>query len=162
MAARDILTLKTPMAEGIIRLLYTIALILITIGVIMGLARGIRIMTHTPMMARPAITSTATPPAADAAAAPQAPQTDAQNARPEPRFGDDGRGRFDRGRFGMMGHRHFGMMGPGRYGMMGGSPAIFGLMVMLGSLLRGLIALLLVRVLAEIGLSILGMPRRAA
>ena len=26
MAARDILTLKTPMAEGIIRLLYTIAL----------------------------------------------------------------------------------------------------------------------------------------
>ena len=45
MATRDILTLKTPMAEGIIRLLYTIALILIAIGVLMGLARGVMIMT---------------------------------------------------------------------------------------------------------------------
>ena len=48
MAARDILTLKTPMAEGIIRLLYTIALILIALGVLFGLARGVMIMTHAP------------------------------------------------------------------------------------------------------------------
>ena len=38
----------------------------------------------------------------------------------------------------------------------------FGLMMIVGSLLRGLIALLLVRVLAEIGLAVLGMPKRAA
>ena len=55
MAARDILTLRTPMAEGIIRLLYTIALILITLGVLFGVARGVMIMTHAPMQ-RPAIT----------------------------------------------------------------------------------------------------------
>jgi hypothetical protein len=150
MAARDILTLKTPMADGIIRLLYTIALILITIGVLMGLARGVGIMTHAPMQ-RPAITAPATP---DANAAPQTPQTDAQsgaqNARPDFRQGM--RGDF-RGwhRYGH--HRGYGMM-------MGRSPMIFGLFVIVGSLLRGLIALLLVRVLAEIGLSILAMPKR--
>ena len=152
MAARDILTLKTPMADGIIRLLYTIALILITIGVVMGLARGVRIMTHTPMQ-RPAITAPATPDAN--AAAPQPPQTDAQsgaqNARPDFRHGMRGDFRAWH-RYGH--HRGYGMM------MMGRSPMIFGLFVIVGSLLRGLIALLLLRVLAEIGLSILAMPKR--
>jgi hypothetical protein len=149
MAARDILTLKTPMAEGIIRLLYTIALILITIGVLFGLARGVMIMTHAPMQ-RPAITTSAAP--AAGAATPQAPQTDAQNARPEFRPGM--RGDF-RG-WGRFGHHH-------RYGMMmGRSPMAFGLFMIVGSLLRGLIALLLVRVLAEIGLAILAAPKRAA
>jgi hypothetical protein len=153
MAARDILTLKNPMADGIIRLLYTIALILITIGVLMGVGRGIMIMTHAPMH-RPAITAPATP--ESGAATPQAPQTDAQsgaqNARPDFRQGM--RGDF-RGwhRFGH--HHRFGMM-------MGRSPVGFGLMMIVGSLLRGLIALLLLRVLAEIGLSILAMPKRTA
>jgi hypothetical protein len=55
------------------------------------------------------------------------------------------------------GHHHrFGMM------MMHRSPMMFGLMMIIGSLLRGLIALLLLRVLAEIGLSILAMPKRTA
>ncbi|MGZ5927554.1 MAG: hypothetical protein ACXWLJ_12845, partial [Rhizomicrobium sp.] len=84
MAARDILTLKTQMAEGIIRLLYTIALILITLGVLFGVARGVMIMTHAPMQ-RPAITAPATPDSS--AVTPQTPQTDAQNARPEFRPG---------------------------------------------------------------------------
>jgi len=34
--------------------------------------------------------------------------------------------------------------------------------VIIGALLRGLIGLLVLRVLAEIGLAILGMPKRAA
>jgi hypothetical protein len=148
MAARDILTLKTPMADGIIRLLYTIALILITIGVLMGVARGVMIMTHAPMQ-RPAITAPAAP--NSSAVTPQAPQTDAQNARPEFRPGMRGvfRGwlRFGHHRYGMMMHR---------------SPMMFGLFMIVGSLLRGLIALLLLRVLAEIGLSILAMPKRIA
>jgi hypothetical protein len=151
MAARDILTLKTPMAEGIIRLLYTIALILIALGVVMGLARGIRIMSHTPMQP-PAITAPATP-QSGATTTPPAPQTDAQNAGPGARqgmMGGDFRGWHRHGHY-----RGYGMM-------MGRSPVGFGFMVILGSLLRGLIALLLVRVLAEIGLSILGMPKRAA
>src|SRR5579872_3131149 len=144
MAARDILTLKTPMAEGIIRLLYTIALILITIGVLFGLARGVMIMTHAPMQ-RPAITTSAAP-NPGAATTPQAPQTDAQNTRPEFRPGM-------RGDFGH--HRRYGMM-------MGRSPMAFGLFMIVGSLLRGLIALLVVRVLAEIGLAILAAPKRTA
>ena len=54
MAARDILTLNTPMAERIIRLLYTIALVLIAIGTLFGIGRGVMILTHTPMQ-RPAV-----------------------------------------------------------------------------------------------------------
>ncbi|MGZ5922352.1 MAG: hypothetical protein ACXWLT_11360 [Rhizomicrobium sp.] len=148
MAARDILTLKTQMAEGIIRLLYTIALILITLGVLFGVARGVMIMTHAPMQ-RPAITAPATPDSS--AVTPQTPQTDAQNARPEFRPGM--RGDF-RG-WHRFGHHRYGMM-------MGRSPMGFGLMMIVGSLLRGLIALLLVRVLAEIGLAVLGMPKRTS
>ncbi len=143
MAARDILTLKTPMAEGIIRLLYTIALILITLGVLFGVARGVMIMTHAPMQ-RPAITAPATPDSSAVTPTP-APQTDAQNARPGMRGDFRGWHRF--------GHHRYGMM-------MGRSPMGFGLMMIVGSLLRGLIALLLVRVLAEIGLAVLGMPKR--
>ena len=144
MAASDILTLKTSMAERLIRLLYTIALILIAIGVLMGLGRGVMILTHAPMH-RPAMTTSATPPSA--AVTPQTPQTDAQNARPDMHRGDfRGWHRFH--------HR--------RFGMMGRSPAMFGIFMIVGALLRGLIALLLVRVLAEIGLAVLAIPRRVA
>ena len=152
MAARDILTLRTPMAEGIIRLLYTIALILIGLGTLFGIARGVMILTHMPMH-RPAITSSATPPSGamaqqqQSSPAPQA-QPD-QNARPDFRGGmrRDFRGwhRFH--------HRPWGMM-------MGRSPW-FGLVVIVGALLRGLIALLILRVLAEVGLAVLALPKRA-
>jgi hypothetical protein len=144
MATRDILTLRTPMAEGIIRLLYTIALILIAIGVLMGLARGVMIMTHAPMQ-RPAITAPVTP--QPGAATPQTPQNDAQNVRPWQRGEYRGWHRF--------GHHH-------RHGMMmGRSPMIFGLFMIVRALLGGFIALMVVRVLAEMGLSVLAMPRRA-
>jgi len=151
MAARDILTLRTGMAEGIIRLLYTIALILIGLGTLFGIGRGVMILAHTPMQ-RPAITSSATPPSGAMAqqqpnnAAPQA-QPD-QNARPD--FRGMRRGEF-RGWHRWGHHRHWGMMGR--------SP-MFGLVVIVGALLRGLIALLIVRVLAEMGLAVLAMPRR--
>ena len=152
MAARDILTLKTSMAEGIIRLLYTIALILIGLGVLFGIARGAMILTHTHMH-RPAITSDATPPSGAMAQQQQnnpAPQAQGdQNARPDFR----GMGRD------FHGWRRFHHHGP--FGMMGRSP-MFGLVVILGALLRGFIALLVIRVLAEIGLAILAQPRRAA
>ena len=146
MAARDILTLNTPMAERIIRLLYTIALILIAIGTLMGIARGVMILTHTPMQ-RPAITSSANP--SGNAVTPQnaAPQTDMQANRREFRnaMRHDYRGwhRY---------HRPFGMMHRSPW---------FGLVVIVGALLRGLIGLLIVRVLAEVGLAILSLPKRA-
>src|ERR1019366_763701 len=126
MAARDILTLKTPMAEGIIRLLYTIALIFIALGVVMGLARGAMIMTHAPMQ-RPAMMAPATP-QSGTAATPQAPQTDAQNASPDFRPGM--RGDF-RG-WHRFGHHRSGMM-------MGRPPAMFGLFMIVRASLGGFI-----------------------
>jgi hypothetical protein len=142
MATRDILNLRTPMAEGIIRLLYTIALILIAIGVLMGLTRGVMIMTHAPMQ-RPAIAAPATP-QSGTTTTPQASQNDAQNMRP-----------WQRGEYrGWHRHHH-------RHGMMmGRSPALFGIFMIVRALLGGFIALMVVRVLAELGLSILAMPRR--
>ena len=149
MAASDILNLKRPMGERAIRLLYAIALILIGLGVLMGLGRGVAIMTHAPMQ-RPAVTAPANT-QSGTMAAPQAGQNRAmQNARPR------GRG-FYRDRFGYR-HRPYGMMGRG---MIGRSPALFGIFVMIGALVKGLIALLVVRVLAEMGLAVLAMPRRA-
>lgn len=150
MAARDILSLNTPMAERIIRLLYTIALVLIAIGTLFGIGRGVMIMTHTPMQ-RPAITSSANP--SGNAMTPQsgtaAPQADNQIERRE--FRDRWRGDHR----GWYGRRHH-----GPFGMMPRSP-MFGLVVIIGALLRGLIGLLIVRVLAEMGLAILGMPKRS-
>src|SRR6202012_4810542 len=83
MAARDILSLKTPMADGIIRLLYTLALILIGLGTLFGIGRGVMVLTHTPMH-RPVITSSATPPSGAMADQQNnsAPQSD-QNGRPD-------------------------------------------------------------------------------
>jgi hypothetical protein len=155
MAARDILTLNTPMAERIIRLLYTIALVLIAIGTLFGIGRGVMILTHTPMQ-RPAITSGANPSAPQAGtAAPQADnpqQADNQQQTDRREFRDRWRGDHR----GWYGRRHY-----GPFGMMPRSP-MFGLVVIIGALLRGLIGLLIVRVLAEMGLAILGMPKRSA
>ena len=152
MAARDILTLNTPMAERIIRLLYTIALVLIAIGTLFGIGRGVMILTHTPMQ-RPAITSSANPSGSNAVT-PQpgtaAPQADNQTDRRD--FRNRMRGEYR----GWYGRRHY-----GPFGMMPRSP-MFGLVVIIGALLRGLIGLLIVRVLAEIGLAVLGMPKRSA
>lgn len=148
MAASDILSLKTPMGERTIRLLYVIALILIALGVLMGLGRGIAIMTHAPMH-RPAVTAPANTQSGTAAAPLNRQNRAMQNARQR------GRG-FYRDRFRYR-HRHFGMMGRG---MIGRSPALFGIFVIIGALVRGFIALLVVRVLAEMGLAVLAMPRR--
>ena len=153
MAARDILNLGTPMAEGIIRLLYTIALILIGLGTLFGIGRGVMILTHTPMQ-RPAITSSTTPPSGATAEQQQtnpAPQAQPdQNARPD--FRGMRRGDF-RG-WHRWGHHR------GPFGMMPRSPW-FGLVVIVGALLRGLVALLIVRVLAELGLAVLALPKRS-
>jgi hypothetical protein len=159
MAARDILTLNTPMAERIIRLLYTIALVLIAIGTLFGIGRGVMILTHTPMQ-RPAVTSSASP--SGNAVTPQAgtaaPQAgNQQQAGNQPQM--DRREFRDRWRGdhrGWYGRRHY-----GPFGMMPRSP-MFGLVVIVGALLRGLIGLLILRVLAEVGLAVLSLPKRAS
>lgn len=157
MAARDILTLNTPMAERIIRLLYTIALVLIAIGTLFGIGRGVMILTHTPMQ-RPAITSGANP--SGNAVTPQSgattPGADNQQQADNQQMGRrEFRDRWRGDHRGWYGRRHY-----GPFGMMPRSP-MFGLVVIIGALLRGLIGLLIVRVLAEMGLAVLSLPKRA-
>ena len=144
MAATDILSLNTSMGERAIRLLYALALLLITLGVVFGIWRGAMITSRAPMTNPPAAAANATPPAGNNMMQ-QTPQQGPQAMRPMmgPRSGFYRRG-FDR-RFMMM-RRH---------------PMRAGIFMILGSLLRGFIALMVVRILAEMGLAVLAMPRRA-
>jgi hypothetical protein len=144
MAARDILTLNTSMASRLIRCLYVIALILIAVMVILGLVRGVRVMTFSPPP-RPVVSSAQQPPAADTA------QTAPRPAIAGQRFA---RERFPGRRFGRP-------RGPFGMGFLPRSPVLAGLIIIIGTLLRGAIVLLVVRILAEIGLAILAMPRRS-
>jgi hypothetical protein len=144
MAARDILNLNNSIAPRLIRCLYIAALILITVMVLLGVMRGVRIMSR-PAMPPAAMANSATAPAAPNATTPPPGMM-------ERRF-DDRRVMMDR-RFDRGGRRRFGMFGMGR------NPVLGGLFVILGALLRGAIILMIVRILAELGLAILAMPRR--
>jgi hypothetical protein len=125
------------MAERAIRWLYALALILITLGVIFGVWRGAMLASRAPMTNPPAMANAP----ANAMTA-QAPQPSAQAMRP---MGPRGfyRGRGDR-RFFMMRHH----------------PMRAGIFMIISTLVRGFIALVIVRILAELGLAILAMPRR--
>jgi hypothetical protein len=140
MAATDILSLRTSMAERAIRWLYALALILITLGVIFGVWRGAMLASRAPMTNPPAMADNTNAPANAMTA--QAPQPSAQAMRP---MGPRGfyRGRGDR-RFFMMRHH----------------PMRAGIFMIISTLVRGFIALMIVRILAELGLAILAMPRR--
>ena len=140
MAATDIFSLRTSMAERSIRWLYALALILITLGVIFGVWRGAMLASRAPMTNPPAMVDNANAPANAMTA--QAPQPSAQAMRP---MGPRGfyRGRAER-RFFMM-RRH---------------PMQAGIFMIIRTLVGGFIALMIVRILAEMGLAILAMPRR--
>jgi hypothetical protein len=143
MAARDILTLDKPMAPRLIRILYWIALVIILLGVLHGISRGVGIMN------RPA-------PLQFPAASPSSSTTDTMAPDPAP---NGWRGRWqrhdgsrfgDRGFQGPGGYRHHGFMM-----MRHMSPPVRGGFVILFSLIRGLVLVMVVRVLAEMGSTIL-------
>jgi hypothetical protein len=140
MAVGDILSLNNSMATRLIRCLYFAALILILVMVILGLLRGARIMSR-PAMMPPAMAANGAP--SDATPAPQPPQMGMP--------GRDGR-RF------MMQRRMRGR--PGLFGM-GRNPMLSGIFVIVWTLVRGAIVLMIVRILAELALAILAMPRRS-
>lgn len=142
MAATDILSLKNTMGERAIRWLYALALILIALVTIFGIVRGVMIASHPPMTNPPAVTANANPPANTMTPA-QPAQPNAQAMRPMGPRGFYGRG---------FGHRFF---------MMRHHPMRAGIFMIVGALLRGFIALMIVRILAEMGIAILGMPKRA-
>lgn len=138
MAVSDIFTLQNSIAARLIRCLYIVALVLIAVMVILGVVRGIRIMSFTP---RPPATATmsGSPPAAGTMM--PAPPPNAMGPRRMDRMMMRGRG--PRAPFGM-----------------GRNPAVAGVFTILFALLRGAIAVMVVRILSEIGLAILAMPRR--
>ena len=152
MAVRDILTLSNPVAPRLIRCLYIVALVLIAVMVVFGLAHGVRIMLRPPLP-RPAIsasTTAATDTTSQANSAPQPPRPDFtarrqafQHMMMARRF------RRPRGPFG-------GEFGPGPFPRM---PLLSGAAIIFFTLLRGIIVLLVVRILAELALAILAMPR---
>jgi hypothetical protein len=154
----NILTLNAPMAPRLIRILYAIAIILIALGVLRGVAGGVMTMMRPPhqaaMAAQPG--RNADQNAATTAQPPSTPQNAQANPMRQPGFGP---GRFRRGP-GMGGprfmHRRRGpmMLGPVMRGM---PPAVVGAVRILLVLLHGFILLLIVRVLAEIGIAILAM-----
>jgi len=140
MAATDILSLKNTMGERAIRWLYALALILIALGTIFGIGRGVMIASRPPMANPPAMAANTNPPAN--AMTPQAPQPGAQAMRP-------------------MGPRGFYRHGfERRFFMMRHHPMRAGIFMIVGALVRGFIALMIVRILAEMGLAVLAMPRR--
>ena len=142
----NILNLNVPMAPRLIRILYVIAIILIALGVLRGVAGGVMTMTRPPhqaAMAAPADQNTS-PNAATASQTPSAPQDAQANPMRRPGFGP---GRFRRGP-GMGGprfmHRPRGpmMLGPMMRGM---PPAVMGAVRILLVLLHGFVMLLVVR-----------------
>ena len=143
MAVGDMLNLNNSMGTKLIRCLYFAALILILVMVILGLLRGARIMSR-PAMTPPAMAASGAP--SDAVPAPQPPQMGMP--------GRDGR------RFMMERRRMRGFGRPGPFGM-GRNPVLSGIFVMAWTLVRGAIVLMIVRILAELALAILAMPRRS-
>jgi len=138
MAASDILNLNNSMAPKAIKWLYWIALVIIAGGLVMGLVRGVGIMQRG-MSLPPAVTTTATP---DGAGGMTTPQNDAQNQRGERR-------------------RFYSRREQREFNQRRRNPTMFGVMLIGRTLVRTIISLLLVRVLAEMGLSVLAMGKRA-
>ena len=141
MAWSSILNLDTPIAHRLIRCLYTAALVVIAIVTVIGIARGVMTMT------RPA------PAPMAAASSPPAALPNAQGgppaAMPGPR---PGRPFFRPRRFGP----HGPLLGP----VLRGQPVLAGAVQILFTLLRGLVMLLVVRILAEMGLAVLSLGER--
>ncbi len=143
MATRDLLTLDNSIAPRLIRWLYCIALVLIAVMVVLGVARGVRTMLRPPMAP---IAMNGPPPGM------MAPSAGQQSMMPR------GERRMMMMRQGM-GRRD--AMGPGGMFGMGRNPILAGGFTILFALLRGLIVLFVVRILAEVGLAVLAMPRRS-
>ena len=155
MSAGNILNMNQPMGAKLIRILYCIGLVLIALGTLAGVVGGVRTMMRPmPPMTAPAA---ATAPMAQPTTPP--PPQAANPNRPNMGPGMGRRGFGGRGmrgpRMGPPGFRGPGFRrGPFMMGMRLPPPALGALRIFL-VLLRGLIAIMIIRVLAEIGTAIL-------
>ncbi len=169
MTVSEIFTLNNSIAPKLVRILYVIALVLIAIGVVAGVARGIRTLSDRPritVVAPPpaapppqeqaAAPEATTPPSADAAAPPAAaPAQPAPQAQALPPRAQ----RMERTRL-MRGDR-FGP-GPRAYNRVGRDASVLrGTFQIVRALVAGLIAVLVIRILAEMALAVLAMGEKA-
>ena len=155
MPARDILTLNKPMAPRLIRSLYCIALVVILIGVLFGIARGIRTMEHQRPLQLPAASQSSSTADATSGASPNSWRAGQHHGPGDRGFrGPGGRGP---GGWNHGGYRHRGFMM-----MRHLSPPVRGGLHILFALFRGLVLVLIVRVLAEMGTTILAMKPKEA
>jgi hypothetical protein len=156
MSVSSILSLNKPMGPCLIKALYWIALVIILLGVLHGVGRGVWIMTHQmphqpPAVAQSSSTSSSTPNAMSPGSAPDARQTMWHR-----HFGSG----YDNRGFRGPGFRHF---RPGGFMMIGHlPPPVRGGLSILLSLFRGLVMVMVVRILAEIGNAILAMNGKKA
>lgn len=144
MAVRDIVTLDTDIAPKLLRILYPLALILISLMLLVGVAQGIRTITSPPRP--PMMAGTTTPPAT--------PQSGMLQPPPMP---------------GIMGR---GMMGPrdtyGRRlfrrtpGLRAANPVLAGTFLIVRAMVMAAILIMVVRILAEMALAVLALPKRNA
>lgn len=156
MSVNSILTLNKPMGPCLIKALYWIALVIILLGVLHGVARGVWIMTHQMPHQSPAVTqslstSSSTPNAMSPGSAPDARQT-MWHRHFGPGYGNrvfrrPGFRHFRSGGFMMMGHL---------------PPPVRGGLFILLTLFRGVVMVMVVRILAEIGNAILAMNGKKA
>ena len=151
MAASDILNLNESVAPRLIRILYGLTLIVIALGVVLGLVQGIRTATRMPPLPPLQMSEQANPGAPQI----QVPPAAGQPGLREDRFGRRG---FGARRLGGDGFR------PGRVGPFGmnlrRNPALFGAFLIVRTLMMGFIGLLVVRILAEMALSVLALNQR--
>ena len=150
MSVRNILTLNKPMAPCLIQALYWIALVFILLGVLHGIARGVWVMNHQMQFQTPVAAQSSSPPVAMSPGSPPDARQGMWQRHLGPGFGNrDFHGpsfRDDRpGAFMMM--RHL-------------PPPVRGGLRILLVLLRGLVMVMIVRVLAEIAMAILAMKAK--
>jgi len=156
MSAGKILNVNSPMAPRLVQILYWIALVLIALGLLRGIVGGVRTMTR-PM---PAQATMAAPPSPGAMSSAGTPAPNTSQARMPSRRGPGlgyNRFRYFR-RPGFAGRSALSMGGPIMRGM--GMPALGGWRILL-ALIRAVIAVMLVRVFAEIANAILAMGAKA-
>ena len=139
MAARDIVTLEKSFAPCLLRILYPLGLAIILVGMLLGIAQGVRVITRPPIA--PVTQTGAQPGAMD-------------QMRPPP-GAMMGRG--------MMEPR---MMAPAMMerrrmmrGMRAANPVMAGTFIIARTLVGGLVLMMVIRILAEMALAVLRLPK---
>jgi hypothetical protein len=148
----NFLTLERPMTPRMITLLYWIAIFLIVLGFVRGIAAGVREMGR-PVSTRPAVAAPADRATAPSAGGAAGPEMQNMGMPDRPGFRSNVRRHFLRGAFSRPGRFHHGWtMGRGLLGPLAHDmpPAALGVLRILAALIHATICLAVARILAEV------------